>query len=229
MKYIYHEHARLGGIYRITNTANGKVYIGSTSEFKHRFRAHVNNLLANRHVNTYLQNEFNKYGEQAFEIEALEVIQDKAARLLREQMLITEAVASGLCLNIRKDVTDTRAGKKNNEPANPLTDKRCKSPSVEVIEKRAQKIREAKNNLESKERARQNCKNGLWKNYSCNIALTHKDTREVVLIKSSLRQFAIDRGLSYKALHLMIQKKTKSSGGWMLTAKENDRSSDCTT
>lgn len=217
MKYIYHEHARQGGIYRITNTANGKIYIGSTSEFKHRFMAHVNNLLANRHVNTYLQNEFNKYGEQAFEIEVLEVILDKPTRLLREQAFITEAFASGLCLNIRKDVSDTRAGKKNNEPANPLTDKRCKSPSEEVLVKRSAAIRKAKDNPESKERARQNCKNGLWKNHSCDIAVENTLTGEKVIIQGSLREWCLKNSLSYKAFHLMTQKKTKSSGGgWIL-------------
>lgn len=59
-------------IYKITNKINGKVYIGQTINYKKRSKAHFSNLFSNKHHNRYLQNAFNKYGRNAFEIEILE-------------------------------------------------------------------------------------------------------------------------------------------------------------
>lgn len=57
----------LSGIYAIKNITNNKLYIGSTEDFKIRFRSHKNKLLTNSHFNTHLQASWNKYGEDNFE------------------------------------------------------------------------------------------------------------------------------------------------------------------
>src|SRR5882762_822406 len=54
------------GIYKIENTVNGKVYIGSTANFGSRFNGHKRGLRCNRHGNAHLQSSWNKYGESAF-------------------------------------------------------------------------------------------------------------------------------------------------------------------
>ena len=55
------------GVYLIRNNVNQKIYIGSTSNsFRERWRYHENHLRINKHGNTYLQNAWNKYGEDAF-------------------------------------------------------------------------------------------------------------------------------------------------------------------
>jgi group I intron endonuclease len=60
-------------IYKITNTINGKVYIGQTiREATTRFRQHRKELRTNKHPNSYLQNAWNKYGESAFVFEVVE-------------------------------------------------------------------------------------------------------------------------------------------------------------
>ena len=59
------------GIYYIKNTVTNQVYIGQTIDLDRRKRTHFNNLRNNRHVNTYLQNSFNYYGEDAFEFKIL--------------------------------------------------------------------------------------------------------------------------------------------------------------
>lgn len=59
-------------IYAITNSANGKKYVGSTgSTLEHRYYSHLSQLRGNRHTNYLLQNDFNKYGESSFSIEKL--------------------------------------------------------------------------------------------------------------------------------------------------------------
>lgn len=54
------------GIYSITNTVNGKRYVGSTTNFKERIRQHFKLLRKNKHHSCHLQYAFNKYGESAF-------------------------------------------------------------------------------------------------------------------------------------------------------------------
>jgi len=64
------------GIYRIKNKSNNKLYIGSTSNklgFKERWKMHRRDLRGNKHCNDYLQKSWNKYGEDQFEFEILEI------------------------------------------------------------------------------------------------------------------------------------------------------------
>lgn len=62
------------GIYLITCTVNGKIYIGSTKNLRTRWNKHQADLRANRHGNRHLQNSWNKYGEVAFTFEILELV-----------------------------------------------------------------------------------------------------------------------------------------------------------
>jgi len=55
------------GIYRITNTVNGKVYIGSSKDMAARCRNHRWALNAGTHGNSHLQAAWNKYGPESFE------------------------------------------------------------------------------------------------------------------------------------------------------------------
>lgn len=56
----------MSGVYQIYNTVNGKRYIGSSIHIEQRFKEHLRNLRANKHVNAHLQCAWNKYGEQSF-------------------------------------------------------------------------------------------------------------------------------------------------------------------
>lgn len=59
-------------IYKITNLINNKCYIGQAKDYKVRFYAHKNNLKRNKHENQYLQNAWNKYGEENFLFEVID-------------------------------------------------------------------------------------------------------------------------------------------------------------
>lgn len=64
---------KLSGIYTITNTLNNKIYVGScATSIKQRWNNHKNELLKNKHTNTYLQRSVNKYGINNFKFEVLE-------------------------------------------------------------------------------------------------------------------------------------------------------------
>jgi group I intron endonuclease len=72
------------GIYLIVNKVNNKVYVGKAINLKDRWRVHKWNLERNKHVNNYLQNAWNKYGEPNFQFEILEEC-EKEKLIEREQ------------------------------------------------------------------------------------------------------------------------------------------------
>lgn len=65
------------GIYGIRNKINENVYVGQTCErFLKRFWHHQWKLRNNIHDNKYLQNSWNKYGEDNFEYFIIKVVND---------------------------------------------------------------------------------------------------------------------------------------------------------
>ena len=54
------------GIYCIENIVNHKKYVGQSINIQSRWSHHKNNLKNNSHCNTYLQNSWNKFGEENF-------------------------------------------------------------------------------------------------------------------------------------------------------------------
>jgi group I intron endonuclease len=77
------------GVYRISNTINHKVYIGSTKNLYHRIKHHINSLKNNKHYNIHLQRAFNKYNGE-FEIDVIEYVYDQKKLIEREQFWINE-------------------------------------------------------------------------------------------------------------------------------------------
>ncbi|MGG3889605.1 GIY-YIG nuclease family protein [Metabacillus fastidiosus] len=78
----------LCGIYMILNLINNKIYIGSSINIKKRWQAHKSYLNINQHSNRYLQNAWNKYGEENFKFKVIDNFIDQSLILLREQYWI---------------------------------------------------------------------------------------------------------------------------------------------
>lgn len=64
---------KISGIYRILNTVDKKLYIGSSFNIYNRWKQHKYNLNKNKHVNKHLQRAWNKYGEDVFLFEIIEI------------------------------------------------------------------------------------------------------------------------------------------------------------
>ena len=104
MKTIYNGHSKKSGVYKIVNTKNNRIYIGSAKEFKERHKGHVTSLTRRTHYNKFLQNDFNKCGEDAFIFEVLEVTtKDKTERRTIEENYINKYYDDQKqCYNVRK-------------------------------------------------------------------------------------------------------------------------------
>lgn len=76
------------GIYAITNTVNGKSYVGSACALKSRLRTHRSNLNLSKHHSEKLQRAWFKHGDAAFVFEILEYVSNKADLIAREQFWI---------------------------------------------------------------------------------------------------------------------------------------------
>lgn len=89
------------GIYRITNTANGKSYIGKTGmNFGDRWDSHRSLLRSGKHDNPILQRAWKKYGEEYFEFAVIEAVNDVSLLNDLEIRYIAQYREKGLCYNI---------------------------------------------------------------------------------------------------------------------------------
>jgi predicted GIY-YIG superfamily endonuclease len=85
------------GIYKITCIKNGRVYIGESKCMRMRWSSHKSDLRRdNAKTNTLLQEDWDKFGEQAFVFEVLEELpKDKDVLLEREYHYINNAIKEG--------------------------------------------------------------------------------------------------------------------------------------
>ena len=60
MKFLYENHANVGGVYKITNTFNNRVYIGQAKTFKKRWFNYKRNLPKGKGHNQFLCNDYLK-------------------------------------------------------------------------------------------------------------------------------------------------------------------------
>lgn len=62
------------GIYKITCTPTGKIYIGSSTDIAQRWNEHRSQIRRKIHPNARLQNAWDKYGESNFILEVVELV-----------------------------------------------------------------------------------------------------------------------------------------------------------
>lgn len=91
-------------VYKIENTKDGKIYIGSTNNFERRKKGHINKLNRNEHRNPRLQRAWNKYGSDCFKFSIIEKVNENL--LEREQFYINtfKPYEKKIGYNILKDV-----------------------------------------------------------------------------------------------------------------------------
>jgi group I intron endonuclease len=73
----YKERKKPAGVFQVKNTANGKVFLGSSLNLEGPLNAHRFLLTIGRHRNEALQKDWNEYGPDRFVFEILEVVKVK--------------------------------------------------------------------------------------------------------------------------------------------------------
>lgn len=102
-------------IYRITNMANGKYYIGSADSFARREWQHKYDLKRGAHKNPRLQAAWNKYGPDMFVFEVIEELPEGANQLQIEDTYLMKCVGQPDCYNINAHAELARLGLKHTE------------------------------------------------------------------------------------------------------------------
>ena len=79
IKREFKERKKEAGVFRVLNTANGKVLLGSSLNLQGSLNAHRFMLTTGSHRNKTLQNEWNEFGKDKFIFEILETVKVKDA------------------------------------------------------------------------------------------------------------------------------------------------------
>lgn len=105
------------GIYKIINKINGKFYIGSTINVKTRWTAHKSKLNRNKHGNDYLQNSWNKYGEENFIFKLIREVENKNNLIKIEQFYLDmlKPTDRKIGYNVCKIAGNTMLGRKHTQ------------------------------------------------------------------------------------------------------------------
>lgn len=82
------ENNNIVGIYEIRNLSTGKVYIGQSKNIEKRWSDHKYQLRNQRHHNDFLQRAWNKYGENDFVFNILELVSEKHLPKTEEKYVI---------------------------------------------------------------------------------------------------------------------------------------------
>ena len=77
------------GIYRIKNKLNKNSYYGSSKNIEKRWKQHKTLLKSKRHHNIYLQRAWEKYGENNFLFEIIELCDEKLLYEIEQKYLDT--------------------------------------------------------------------------------------------------------------------------------------------
>lgn len=64
------------GVYCIKNTVNGKIYVGISTNLKHRIKKHFHTLRRGNHHNSHLQKSADFYGLDCFTVEIVEFVEE---------------------------------------------------------------------------------------------------------------------------------------------------------
>lgn len=220
------------GIYAITNVGNGKVYVGSTTNFKRRWAWHKRYLRGGYHDNLHLQAAWNKYGEATFEFGILEYLDNPEELHLAEQFWMDVYREEGSELyNFGLAARNPMLGRKHTEETRRKLSEAHKGHrhSAETRRKisKAGKGRkhteEARRKMSDANRGRRLTEETRRKIGEANAkpypAFIHKDTGEVIPAGVNLAEMCRERGLVHQLIDAVKHGKRHSHHGWILFEK----------
>lgn len=112
-EFLYADESRSSGIYSITCSGSGKVYIGSAECISLRWRSHYRNLLKGSHHNSHLQRSWNKYGADVFRFDVIERV--SVDELISREQHHIDSLPDELLLNLSPTAGSIRGFKQSAE------------------------------------------------------------------------------------------------------------------
>lgn len=233
----------MGGIYKITNIQNNKIYIGSAHNFRERWARHKCQLNSQKHHSKHLQRAWNKWGEKNFKFEIIEECED-AVLLEREQYYLdTLKPFSPNGYNESKKATNCvlygenngmygKKGKDNPNFGRKNTDetKRKMSESAKGkkrSEKTKKKLSETRKTLfkEGKLEAyhpqwTEEDKAKFSDQHSIIVLQLNKETEEVIKEYKNVLVSSEETGINKSSIYKCCQGKSKTSGGYKWRYKD---------
>ena len=143
---------KLGFIYKITNTKNGKIYIGkTTTSIYKRFREHLYSASCiTRSYTSYLYNAINDYGKENFIIEEIDRIEFDDEKVLdeRERYFIKKLHSQdpSIGYNIQEGGEGGAVRSKNYKPTQKQLDALLRSSHLPASEKQRKQLAERRKN-----------------------------------------------------------------------------------
>lgn len=86
LKEMYKDMKIEAGVFTMTNTQIGKLFVGSFNNLK-RLNGFQFMLKTNTHTNKVLQADYNLYGQEAFEVKIVEYLKKKKKAILMKKEL----------------------------------------------------------------------------------------------------------------------------------------------
>ena len=234
----------LSGIYQIRNLVDNKIYIGSTKNFKKREKSHFSRLKNKTHHSLYLQNAYNKYGQENFIFEILLIVKNQEELLRIEQTYLDEIKPfSPNGYNISKSATNCvlhgesngmygktginspNFGKKRTlESRHKISEAhKGKVLSIETKQKLSKIASQRigiKNPMYGKTRSREN-REKISKARSEAIIQYDKYTGDVLNFWNSAKDCEIELGISASSIGKCCSGKAPTAGGFIWRKKSN--------
>lgn len=217
----------VAGIYCILNLENQRHYIGSASDIDGRWRRHRFELRANKHHNAKLQNTYNKYGEEVFRFDLLEIVADKTTLQEREQFWMDN---TNPFYNILRNARSARGYKHSDESKRKMGiksklrwDSMSTEERIKVGKAHAEKLIGRKMSEENKS-AISNALSGKMphKNSLNNLTLMSEKNRAILIDKNSKVWNLIDpSGIEHEVKNLakFCRENTLIQGKMVLVAQ----------
>lgn len=143
----------MGFVYKIENKITGKIYIGSTVNFKRRKLEHFGELRRGTHCSKKMQADYNKYGKKSLVMSVIEECEEKI-RLDREQHYIDLYDAANKGYNTSKSAfytTDAFQGIDFNGENNPFYGKHHSEETRRKLRETWEKTKEERSGWKHKE------------------------------------------------------------------------------
>ena len=197
------------GIYEIINLTNGKSYVGSSSDIKRRWIRHVRTVRDGQHVNPYLQNAWNKYGEESFSFCVIERATDNTYLEEREQHWLDRAFEVGDTYNM------SRTSRGRGHPQSEETRQKI-SATIKKYEFTAEHKRNISRSLVGHEVSEETVRSIVEANSRPYPAFVHVRTGEIIPAGCNLEKLCKERGLHASHMREVKDGRSRIHRGWIL-------------